>query len=121
MSTGGRKGLVWDIRKSLLTMSTEELHRVGKALDPALDEGQSEQDDQELYYDHINSFMYNKRLLESEDEGMVQLLMLKDVIDDIVKCHENDTLLLDVKSDSAPHAEQNGETFVDLTNFSDTV
>lgn len=35
--------------------------------------------------------MDSKRLLESEDKGMVQLLTLKDVIDDIVKCRENES------------------------------
>lgn len=49
-TTGGRKSLVWDIRRSLLTMSTEQLCRVAKAVGPALDEGQSQlvEDDKEV-------------------------------------------------------------------------
>ena len=96
MLNGGRKSLVWDIRKSLLTLSAEELFRVARAVDPELDADQSEpmERDQEVYYDHINSFMYSKQLLETEDEGMVQLLMLKDTIDDIVKGRDDVMSLL---------------------------
>ncbi len=101
-------------------MSTAELRRIAKAVDPALDEGQSEvgEDDQEVYYDHINSFMHSRQLLETEDEGMVQLLMLKDVIDDVLKCRDDDKPLLNVKSASEPHAEQGVEKFVDLVDLS---
>lgn len=90
MSSGGRKSLVWDIRKSLLTLSAEELLRVARAANLVSDVDQSElvEGDREECYDHINSFMYSKQLLETEDEGMVQLLMLKDAIDDIVKCRD---------------------------------
>ncbi|KAE8292606.1 Retrovirus-related Pol polyprotein from transposon opus Protease [Larimichthys crocea] len=42
MSNGGRKSLMWDIRKSLLTLSAEELFRVARAVDPELDADQSE-------------------------------------------------------------------------------
>lgn len=31
MSKGGRKSLVWDIRKGLLTLTAEELFRVARA------------------------------------------------------------------------------------------
>ncbi|GAA6094840.1 uncharacterized protein LOC113008246 [Tachysurus ichikawai] len=34
MSSGGRKSLVWDIRKSLLTLTAEELLRVARAVNP---------------------------------------------------------------------------------------
>lgn len=87
MSNGGMKSLVWDIRKNLLALSAEELFRVARAVDPALDADRSGlmEGDQEVNYDHINSFMYSKQSLETEDEGMVQLLMLKDTIDDVVK------------------------------------
>ncbi|KAE8292497.1 hypothetical protein D5F01_LYC09867 [Larimichthys crocea] len=71
MSNGGRKSLVWDIRKSLLTLSAEELFRVARAVDPELDADQSEpmERDQEVYYDHINSFMYKTRPTDKTARG----------------------------------------------------
>ncbi|CAI5669488.1 unnamed protein product [Oreochromis niloticus] len=86
MAEGGRKSLVWDIRRSLLTLSAGELYKVAKKVGPA-DPGQPEFDvtDQEGCFDHISSFMYGKPLLEAEDDGMVDLLMLKDFIDDVIE------------------------------------
>lgn len=123
MSKDGRKSLVWDIRKGLLTLSAEELFRVARAVDPVLDVDQSElmDGDQEVYYDHVNSFMYSKQLLETEDRGMVQLLMLKDAIDDVVKCREDDISLLNVKGGSELRTVQSGEKLVDLVGLSDGV
>lgn len=116
MSNGGRKRLVWDIRKSLLTLSAEELLRVARAVDPALDVDQSElvEGDQEGCYDHINSFMYSKHILETKDKGMDQLLMLKAAIDNVVKCCDDDMSLLNVKGDSEFHTVQSGENFLTL-------
>ncbi|KAG7515787.1 hypothetical protein JOB18_016028, partial [Solea senegalensis] len=121
MSKGGRKSLVWDIRRSLLTLSAEELLRVARAVDPALDEDQSElvEGDQEGCYDHINSFMYSKQLLEAEDEGMVQLLMLKDAIDDVVQGRDDDMSLLNVKGDCELHTVQSGGKPDDVVGLSD--
>ncbi|KAL3987734.1 hypothetical protein ACER0C_014849 [Sarotherodon galilaeus] len=86
MAEGGRKSLVWDIRRSLLTLSVGELYKVAKKVGPA-GPGQPELDatDQEGCFDHISSFMYSKPLLEAEDGGMVDLLMLKDFIDDVIE------------------------------------
>lgn len=75
MSSGGRKRLVWDIRKSLLALSAEELLQVEWWTQPELAEG-----DPEGCYHHINAFMHSKQLMETGDEGMVQLLMLKDTM-----------------------------------------
>ncbi|CAI5682457.1 unnamed protein product [Oreochromis niloticus] len=86
MAEGGRKSLVWDIRRSLLTLSVGELYKVAKKVGPA-GPGQPELDatDQEGCFDHISSFMYSKPLLEAEDGGIVDLLMLKDFIDDVIE------------------------------------
>ncbi len=109
MSSGGRKSLVWDIRKSLLTLSAGERLQV---------EDQSElvEGDQEGCYDHINSFMYSKQLLDTEDEGMVQLLMLKDAIDDVVKCRD-DVSMSNVKGDSELHTEQGRDKLDDCVDL----
>ncbi|XP_046692674.1 uncharacterized protein LOC124377300 [Silurus meridionalis] len=120
MSSGGRKSLVWDIRKSLLTLTAEELLRVARAVNPVLDVDQSElvEKDQEECYDHINSFMYSKQLLEAEDEGMVQLFMLKDAIDDIVKCRDVMSFQ-NAKGDSELHTGQGGDKFDNLVDFAE--
>ncbi len=118
MSSGGRKSLVWDIRKSLLTLSAGELLQVARAVEPVSSEDQSElvEGDQEGCYDHINSFMYSKQLLDTEDEGMVQLLMLKDAIDDVVKCRD-DVSISNVKGDSELHTEQGRDKLDDCVDF----
>lgn len=120
MSSGGRKSLVWDIRKSLLILTADELLRVARAVNPVSDMDQSElvERDQEECYDHINSFMYSKQLLETEDEGMVQLLILKDTIDEIVKCRDVMSFL-NVKGDSELHTRQSGDKLDDLVDFSE--
>lgn len=107
MAESGRKNLVWDIRKSLLTLAAGELYQVAKNVGPVADRDQLELDeeDQESCFEHISSFMYSKHLLESEDSGMVQLLMLKDFIDEVVK--NRDVLLSpDVSGDGDSHTTQ---------------
>ena len=70
-----RKSLVWDIRKSLLTLSEGELFDVAKNVGPAgPDEPELDAKDQESCFEHISSFMYSKPLLESEDGGLVNPL-----------------------------------------------
>lgn len=87
MAESGRKNLVWDIRKSLLNLAAGELYQVAKNVGPVAGQDQPELDeeDQEGCFGHISSFMYSKHLLESEDSGMVQLLLLKDFIDEVIK------------------------------------
>ncbi|KAG7515608.1 hypothetical protein JOB18_012272 [Solea senegalensis] len=111
MAESGRKNLVWDIRRSLLTLSAEELFQIAKGVVPVLEEGQPEltEGDHESCFNHISSFMYSKHLLESEDSGMVQLLILKDTIDTVVM--NRNVLLLsdnrgDLELDTAPAPTQ---------------
>ncbi|KAL3983393.1 hypothetical protein ACER0C_015018 [Sarotherodon galilaeus] len=84
MAEGGRKSLVWDIRRSLLTLLAGELYKVAKKVGPA-GPGQPDLDATHQEGCHISSFMYSKPLLEAEDGGMVDLLMLKDFIDDVIE------------------------------------
>lgn len=120
MSDSGRKSLVWSIRKSLLTLSVEELLRVASVVDSTLKADQTElvEGDQEVYYDYIHSFMCSKELLEAEDQGMVHLLMLKDAIDEIVQSRDDDRPLLRVVNDTEGNAVQNGEQSVDFVDLS---
>lgn len=107
MAESGRKNLVWDIRKSLLNLAAGELYQVAKNVGPVAGQDQPELDeeDQEGCFEHISSFMYSKHLLESEDSGMVQLLVLKDFIDEVIK--NRDVLLSpDVSGEGASHPTQ---------------
>lgn len=60
------KTLVWNIRKSLLNLSTD------KSTDPVPGKDSSKLDagDQEGCLEYINAFMYSIHLLEAEDRGM---------------------------------------------------
>ncbi|KAI2652606.1 hypothetical protein H4Q32_005853 [Labeo rohita] len=119
MSSSGRKSLVWDIRKRLLTLSAGELLQVARAVEPVSNEVQSElvEGDEEGCYDYINSFMYSKQLLDTEDEGMVQLLILKDAIDEVVKCRDDEVSMSNVKGDSELHTEQGWGKLDDRVDF----
>lgn len=75
--------------------------------------------DQEERYDHFDSFIHSKQLLEQEDEGMVQLLMLKDVIDDLLKCHTD--VSLSGKGDREPYVIQSIEVSIDNVNLSNVI
>lgn len=103
MLESGRKSLMWDIRKSLLTLSAGELLHIAKGMGPVSDRDHSElqEGDQEDCFDYICS-LYSKHLIESEDGGMVELLVLKDAIDDVIK---NRDVVLPV-SDLELHASQ---------------
>lgn len=60
----GRKSLVWDIRTSLYTLLPGQLYQVANNVGPAAGQEQPQ--------------------FEFEDTGMVQLLMLKDLIDNLI-------------------------------------
>lgn len=71
MEHGERKHLVWDIRKSLLSLSSDELFLIATNAGPvpgkdpsALDRG-----DAEGWFEYVSTFMYSKHLLDSEDRG----------------------------------------------------
>ena len=97
MAERGRKGLVWEIRKSLLALSPDELFVVANDVGPAPGESPPVlvREDAEGCFNHINAFMYSKHLLESEDEGMVELLELNDAILKILQFHSNVTIPVD--------------------------
>lgn len=84
-----RKGLVWDIRKSLLNLSSVELFQVAKSIGPIPGKDFSELDveDQEGCLEYINAFMYSTHLLESEDRGMTELLVLQGTVEAVILEH----------------------------------
>lgn len=86
MADSERKSLVWDIRKSLLALSPEQLFQIASNVGPVPGKHPSEltSGDAEGSYEYINSFMYSKAMLEAEDRGMGELLALKDIVDDLL-------------------------------------
>ena len=87
MTDRGGRYLVWDIRKSLLSLSVKELSHIANTVGQVQDKDQSELDegDHEGCFEYISAFMYSKSLLESEDGGMVELLVLKDNVDAVIQ------------------------------------
>lgn len=77
---------MWDIRKKLLTLSTEDIFQVAENLgsEAVKDLPHSAAGDHKACFDHISSFLNSKHLLESEDTGMTELLTLNDFIDNII-------------------------------------
>lgn len=84
-----RKSLVWDIRKRLLNLSAVELFQVAKSIGPVPETDFSELDteDQEGCLEYINAFMYSIDLLESEDRGMTELLVLQEMVEAVIQEH----------------------------------
>lgn len=80
-----RKKLVWSIKKSLLTLSARQLFQIVKALGqvPEMDQSDLTAEDEEGCFNYVNDYMYSKALLELEDTGMVHLLQLEDLIDNM--------------------------------------
>lgn len=62
MSESGRKNLVWYIRRSLLTLSTEELSQIVRDLGPISGQNRAalKEGDHEACFDYISSFIYSK-------------------------------------------------------------
>lgn len=87
MADQERKSLVWDIRKSLLSLSSNELFQIASTVGPVpgKDAAELSSADVEGCFEYIHAFMYSKNLLDAEDRGMGELLALKDVVDEVVQ------------------------------------
>ncbi len=99
------KGLVWDIRKRLLNLSAVELFQVAKSIGPIPERDFSEFDaeDQEGCLEFINAFMYSTHLLESEDRGMTELLVLQGTVEAVVQEHGEVMSNVDVCTAPTPY------------------
>ncbi|CAL8294657.1 unnamed protein product [Merluccius merluccius] len=77
MAESGRKSLVWDIRKSLLTLSAGELYEVAKNVGPAAGPDQPELDaeDEEGCFEHISSFIQDES--ETPQQFLYRVIGLK--------------------------------------------
>lgn len=98
MADHERKSLVWDIRKMLLSLSSNELFQIASTVGPTSgkDPAELSSGDAEGCFEYIHTFMYSKKLLESEDRGMGELLALKDIVDEIFQSRS--TVILPIES-----------------------
>lgn len=127
-----RKGLVWDIRKRLLNLSAVELFQVAKSIGPIPERDFSELDaeDQEGCLEYINALMYSTHLLESEDRGMTELLVLQGTVEAVVQeygaaapCHHHGEVEsnVDVDVDVCPAPTSHTHTSTGHMITTDTV
>ena len=90
MANNERKKLVWAIKKGLFCLSPDELFQVTTDISASSDQDSAKlsREDEEGCVDYVCSYMESTSLLESEDEGMSQLLFLNDVISEIIRGHK---------------------------------
>lgn len=118
MADGERKRLVWAIKKTLLTLSANELFQIAKSVGPVpgMDESRLESTDEEGCFEYINSFMTCKSLFELEDLGMAHLLQLKDVIDTAIHVSDSQVHVADDVSHELPSNSQVEDVNVDVSH-----
>lgn len=82
MTDRARKQLVWDTKRELISLPADELFRIAKVIGSTPRHGTSELDleDSGVCFDYINAFMSSELLLETEDQGMKELLSLQEVV-----------------------------------------
>ena len=79
-----RKKLVWEIKEELHTLTARELFELTRHIElPGLDSSTVNKSDEESCFNYICSYMQSETLLGKEDEGLVQLLELRDVVFDL--------------------------------------
>ncbi|KAL6483733.1 hypothetical protein MHYP_G00086050 [Metynnis hypsauchen] len=122
-----RKSLVWEIRRSLFSLSADELFQIAKTIAPVPERDVSELSTKDLEgcFEYVSSFMYSKSLLESEDMGMSSLLVLKDVVNEIIEAHGTTSQLVHTEAGAGSHnahvlASPATPDLGDTTHLSDT-
>ncbi|CAK6981102.1 uncharacterized protein LOC121683718, partial [Scomber scombrus] len=98
MADDKRKKLVWTLKKRLFSLSADDLFQLAAGIPQTPDKDSAEQkrlnkDDEEGCIDHICAYMSSPSLLELEDEGLSQLLFIKDIIADMMQKHEQGELI----------------------------
>lgn len=83
MTASKRKELVWSIKKGLLHLSADHIFQIATFQHHII----RIQLNWTNRMKDVCSYMSSTTLLELEDEGMSQLLCLKDVIDEMITCH----------------------------------
>lgn len=87
MVDSGRKGLVWSIKKSLLTLTAHELFQLAQSVGPVpgKDSSMLQVGEEESCFEYILAFMYSENLVESEDSGMAVLLELNNTVHNVIQ------------------------------------
>lgn len=100
MASSERKATVWEIKKRLHQLTHDELISLVDCLDPDTDTGRDRLDitDEEGCLEHIVDYMASDSLLELEDGGLSQLLLLKDNVDMIIQKRNVKSALHDTES-----------------------
>lgn len=93
MTDDERKKLVWTLKKRLFSLPADDVFKLAAGIPQTPDKDSAEQkrlnkDDEEDCIDHICAYMNSPSLLELEDEGLSQLLFIKDMIADMMQKHE---------------------------------
>lgn len=93
-----RKKLAWSIRRRLFSLSNIQLFEL--ATNIATDNGDPvrfKQTDEESCMDYVTAYIQSDTLLQLEDEGLSQLLILNDEIDQIIKkCYPTESPVREV-------------------------
>lgn len=107
MEDGERRGLVWGIKKSLLTLTADELFQLAQRVGPVpgKDPSMLQVGEEESCFEYILAFMNSDTLIDSEDSGMAVLLELNDTVNNVIQVRNAQTKALadvemhNVKSD----------------------
>lgn len=104
MASSERKATVWEIKKALHQLTCDELVSLLDCLEPSADSGKHRLDitDEECCFEYLVAYMNSESLLELEDEGLSQLLLLKDNVDVIIQKRNVKTVLHDTEPSTPP-------------------
>lgn len=104
MASSERKATVWEIKKALHQLTHDELISLVDCLEPTANPGKHRLDitDEEGCFEYFVDFMNSDSLLELEDGGLSQLLLLKDNVDVIIQKRNVKTVLQDTESPTSP-------------------
>lgn len=87
MADSERKSLVWDIKKSLLTLTADELFQLAQSVGPVSGKDAStlQIGEEDSCFEYIVAFMNSDTLMDSEDSGMAVLLQLNDTVNSVIQ------------------------------------
>lgn len=96
MASGERKATVWEIKKRLHQLTHDELISLVEHLEPTADTGKCRLDVtyEECCFEYVVDYMTSESLLELEDGGFSQLLLLKDSVDALIQKRNVKTLCM---------------------------
>ncbi len=100
MASSERKATVWEIKKRLYHLTHDELIGLVDCLEPAADPERHRLDltDEECCFEYIVNYMTSNYLLELEDGGFAQLLLLKDNVDAVIQKRNVKSALHNIES-----------------------